>query len=374
MSIETTSHARSLAIVKPGSAGTRTKSPLARRTGLWPSTVSQHSPISTRPKPAKFIRERRTAQRPAPSITFVPIARGRSRVITSANGSMSRTIYNGLLMRNYRQSCRGQLVSIRISLGDENGSDYWQLVGLRQSNCTALPQQWLECRCDDASASRRPLQRKFEQFACNCARRDRCGECSGGRQRSARCVRWRRRPRQQCRLWSVLAARNDLGRVDPPLVSNQYAWHHRDGPVNRAAHAPAWLGHDCQRHVQCRIQSRASRFRVCCNQNRSRGLLGSALPRACAVWHPCKIGRAWLRTGHQVPSKHDGVQRCELVSGALPAATERADEQSTRIHNGSRRCRKRSLFGSQRYRRNPPIPSRGRFNGQHEDASWTERR
>jgi len=120
--------------------------------------------------------------------------------------------------------------------------------------------------------------------------------------------------------------------------------------------------------------SGTSRFRVCCNQNRSRGLLGSALPRACAVWHPCKIGRAWLRTGHQVPSKHDGVQRCELVSGALPAATERADEQSTRIHNGSRRCRKRSLLGSQRYRRNPPIPSRGRFNGQHEDASWTERR
>ena len=61
-------------------------------------------------------------------------------------------------------------------------------------------------------------------------------------------------------------------------------------------------------------------------------------------------------------------------SGALPAAIERADEQSTRIHNGSRRCRKRSLLGSQRYRRNPPIPSRGRFNGQHEDASWTERR
>src|SRR3981081_3392411 len=203
---------------------------------------------------------------------------------------------------------------------DENGSDYWQLVGLRQSNCTALPQQWLECRCDDASASRRPLQRKFEQFACNCARRDRCGECSGGRQRSARCVRWRRRPRQQCRLWSVLAARNDLGRVDPPLVSNQYAWHHRDGPVNRAAHAPAWLGHDCQRHVQCRIQSRASRFRVCCDQNRSRGLLGSALPRACAVWHPCKIGRAWLRTGHQVPSKHDGQLVRPWRAARRPAA------------------------------------------------------
>src|SRR5580693_8657104 len=74
----------------------RTKSPLARRTGLWPSTASQHSPISTSPKPAKSIRERRTAQRPAPWITFVPAARGRSKVITSASGSMFRTIYNAL--------------------------------------------------------------------------------------------------------------------------------------------------------------------------------------------------------------------------------------------------------------------------------------
>src|ERR1700720_2860413 len=96
MSIETTSHARSLAIVKPGLPGTRTKSPLARRTGLWPSTASQHSPISTSPKPAKSIRERRTAQRPAPWITFVPTARGRGKVITSASGSTFRTVYNAL--------------------------------------------------------------------------------------------------------------------------------------------------------------------------------------------------------------------------------------------------------------------------------------
>jgi hypothetical protein len=74
-------------IVKPGVAGSSTKSPASSVISGWPSTASRQLPSSTVQKLGSPYSEYRTAQLPAALMRFEKTVRGRSSAMTSESGS-----------------------------------------------------------------------------------------------------------------------------------------------------------------------------------------------------------------------------------------------------------------------------------------------